>query len=87
MSPLLNKPIIWIVEKLILQQPQNIVQPKTTLKVPVPENSPLHDKFIPVPDYVIPQTRSRDDSNSRIKPYRILVGRFQHMQILFIGPS
>ena len=51
-------------EKPILQQPQNIVQPKTTLKVPLPESSSPHDKFIPVPDYVIPQTRSGDDSNS-----------------------
>ena len=52
-------------EKPILQQPQNIVQPRTTLKVPVPESSRPHDKFMPVPNCIIPQTRSRDDSNSR----------------------
>ena len=37
--PLLNKPILQLTEKSILQQPQNIVQPKMTLKVPVPESS------------------------------------------------
>ena len=35
------------------------------MKIPVPESFQLHDKFIPVPDYVIPKTRSRDESNSR----------------------
>ena len=42
------------------------MQPKITSKVPVPipEGSQIHDKFIPVPDYIIPQTRSWDDSNS-----------------------
>ena len=35
------------------------------MKVPVPDSSQIHDKFIPVPTYIIPQTRSRDDSNSR----------------------
>ena len=33
-SPL-NRPIIQLKEKLISQQPQNLVQPKITLKVPV----------------------------------------------------
>ena len=37
MSPPLNKPIIQLREKPTSQQPQNIAQPKTTLKVPVPE--------------------------------------------------
>ena len=41
------------------------MQPKITLQVPVPDSSQIHDKFIPVPDYIIPQTRSRDNSNSR----------------------
>ena len=65
------------------------MQPKTALKVSVSESSRHHDKFFPVPNYVIPETRSRDDSNSRKvkrKTYRILVDEFQHTQILFIGP-
>ena len=41
------------------------MQPKITLKVPVQDRSQIHDKFIPVPNYVLPQTSSRDDSNSR----------------------
>ena len=68
MTPLLDKPIIQMVEKPISQQPQNIIWPKTTSKVSVPDSSQLQDKFILVPDYVIPQTRYDDDSNSiRIK--------------------
>ena len=35
------------------------------MKVPVPESYQLHDKFIPVPNYIIPQTGSKDDSSSR----------------------
>ena len=31
----------------------------------VPESSWLHDKVSPVPDYIIPQTRSGVDSISR----------------------
>ena len=66
-SPLLDKPeqlqllpgrrpIILIAEKSILQQPQNIIQPKTKLKISVPEisivpeSSQLHDKVIPLPN-------------------------------------
>ena len=60
MSPTLVKPFIKIAEKPILQQPQNIAQTKIS-KVPVPESSWLPDKFIPVPDYIIPETRSGDD--------------------------
>ena len=63
-SPSLNKAIIQLTEKPILQ-PQNTAQPKTALKISVPESSRPHEKFIPVPDYVIPQTRSGDDSKSR----------------------
>ena len=36
------------------------------MKAPVPESSQIHDKFIPVPDYIIPQTSSGDDANCRI---------------------
>ena len=54
MSPLLNKPIIQIREKPILQQPQNIAQPKTTLTVPVSESFQIHDTFILVPNNKIP---------------------------------
>ena len=64
MPPLHYKPIIQLTEKPILQQLQNIAQPKTTLKVPVPESSQIHDKLITVSKYIIPQTRSGDDSNS-----------------------
>ena len=48
-----------------MQQPQNIIQPKSTSKISVLESSQLHDKFIPVPNYIIPQTRSGDVSTSR----------------------
>ena len=41
------------------------MQPKTASKVSVPESSKLHNKFIPVPNYIIPQTRSGVHSNSR----------------------
>ena len=41
-------------------------QPKLTLKVPIPKSSSIHDKIIPIPDYAIPQTRSGDDSSSRM---------------------
>ena len=34
-------------------------------KVKVPESSQIHDKLILVPNYIILQTRSGDDSNSR----------------------
>ena len=34
------------------------------MKISVPESLQLHNKVIPVPDYTIPQTRSRDDSIS-----------------------
>ena len=42
------------------------MQPKIALKVAGPESSRPHDKFILVPDYVIPQTRSGDEPNSKI---------------------
>ena len=66
MFTLLDKPITQLKQKPISQQPENLVQPKITLKVPVPEISQIHDKIIPVPDYIIPQTRSGDDSSSRM---------------------
>ena len=61
-----NKSIIYLTEKSISQQPQNLAQPKITLNVPPPESSQIHYKFIPVPDYVIPKMRSGDDSHSRM---------------------
>ena len=82
-----DEPIVQLKEKTISQQPQNVVQPKMTVKVPVPDSSRIH-KFIPVPDYIIPQARSRDDTSSRMikrKTIQILVGKFQHIQILCIG--
>ena len=45
---------------------KQIEQPKVVSKVPIPEISRIHDKFIPIPDYTIPQTRSGDDSSSRM---------------------
>ena len=54
MTPPINKPIVKLTEKPI-PHPENIDQPKITLKVP-----------IPLSEYVIPQGRSRDDSSSRI---------------------
>ena len=59
MSPPINKPIVKLLEK-------PIEQPKVALKVPIPESSSFHDKIIPIPDYAIPQTRSCDDSCSRM---------------------
>ena len=88
MSPLINKPFVKLTEKPI-PCTQNMEQPKITSTFPIPENSSAHDKIIPIPDYAIPQTRSRDDSSSRMfkrKAYRILVGKFQCMQVLFINP-
>ena len=40
------------------------MQLKITLEVP--ESSQIHDEFIPLPDYIIPQTRSGNDSNSQM---------------------
>ena len=37
---------------------------KITLKVPISEGSKIHDKIIPIPDYIIPQTRYGDNSGS-----------------------
>ena len=82
-------PSFNIAERQNLQQPQNIIQPKTKLQISVPESSQLHDKVIAVTDCVIPQTRSGDGSISRTikkKPYRILEEKFKHMHMLFIGP-
>ena len=66
MSTLLNRPIIQLKEKPISQQPQNLAQPKITSKVPISESSQIHDKIIPVPDYIIPLTTSGDDWKSRM---------------------
>ena len=54
-------PIMQLAERPILQQPQNIIQPRTrpNISIPessiIPESSQLHDKVIQVPDCVIPQ--------------------------------
>ena len=53
-APPINKSIEKLMEK-------PMEQPKA-----IPDNSRLHDKIIPVPDYAIPQTRSEDDSKSVI---------------------
>ena len=42
-----------------------VEQPKITLRVTMPESSRIHDKNTPIPDYTIPQIRSRDDSGYR----------------------
>ena len=65
MSPLINKPIATLTEQPIPHN-QNMEQPKITLKVPIPKSSGINDKSIPIPDYTIPQTRSGDDSSSRM---------------------
>ena len=63
--------IIQIAGRPILQQSQNITQPKTRSKVSVPESSIIpessghHEKVIPEHDYTIPQTMSEHDSISR----------------------
>ena len=58
--PQLNKPI-QSTQESVLQQPQNTTQPIITSIVSLPENSRPHDKCI-----LIPQTRSRDDSRSKM---------------------
>ena len=42
------------------------------MKISVPQNSQLQDKFIPVPYYTFPQTRSTDDSTSRTLKRKII---------------
>ena len=54
----INKQIVTLSEKTIEQQ-------MVGAKVPISESSRMHDKITPIPDYVIPQTRPRDDSGSR----------------------
>ena len=64
-SPL-HKPIIHIAEKPFYNNLKILFPPKTTSKVSVPRNSLLHDKFIPVLNYVNPKSRLGDESISRI---------------------
>ena len=45
--------MIQTAKRPIIQQPQNIIQPKTASEISVPENSQLYDKFIPIPNYII----------------------------------
>ena len=65
MPPPLHKQIIQVKEKPISPQPQNLAQPEITSNISVPDSSQIHDRFIPVPNYIIPQRRSGDDSNSK----------------------
>ena len=65
MSQWINKPIVKLTEKPI-PHTQNVAQLKVALKVLIPESSSRNDKIIPIPDYEIPQTRSTDDSSSRM---------------------
>ena len=67
MPPPINKPIVKLMEK-------PIEQPKVVLKVPILENSRIHDKIVPIPDYPIPQTRSGDDSSSRMVKKKTMQG-------------
>ena len=66
-----RRPIIQIPERPLLQQPQYIIQPKTTpnnfntRKLNISESSQIEYKVIPVPNYIIPQTRFGGDSISR----------------------
>ena len=49
--------LMWNLQKNQLEQP----------KIPFPVKfSEYHDKITPIPDYAIPQTRSGDDSSSRM---------------------
>ena len=59
MPPPINKCIVKLTGK-------SIEQPKVNAKVPRAECSRMHDKCTPIPDYTIPQTRSSDDSSSRM---------------------
>ena len=73
MSPPINKPIVKLTEKPI-PCTQNVVQPKVTLKVPIPESSSSHDKIF---QYQITQFLKQDLEMiqvlewSKEKPYRI----------------
>ena len=53
----ISKPIVKLMEK-------PTEQPKVVAKVLIRENSRIHDKIIPIPDYAIPHTKSRDNSSS-----------------------
>ena len=64
-STLLDRPIIQLKEKLISQQSRYLEQLQITWKVPVPEQSWIDDKIIPVPDYPIPETIFGDETSSR----------------------
>ena len=62
----LNRPIIQLKEKSVSQQPQNLAKPKIALKVPYQNVLKFMINLSEKPDFVIPQTRSRDDSSSRM---------------------
>ena len=82
-SPPIDRPIVEL-KKPISQQPQNLVQQKITSNVPVTESSQIHDKLIPVPDIIIPQTRSGDDSSSRMIKRKNIQDIIMHMCISLI---
>ena len=63
-SPI-SKPVVELTEKPI-PHIQNIEPPNVTSKVPIPESSRMHVKMTPIPVCTIPQTKSRDDSSSRM---------------------
>ena len=65
---MLDRPIIQLKEKSIPQQSKTLAQPKISSKFPLPESSQIYGKIITVPNYVIPQTRSGNDSSSREIP-------------------
>ena len=65
-------------ERPILQQSQNIIQPKTRAEISIPESSQLHDKVMTVPTYVIPQAMSGGNSiSSTIKSKTIQDTRWE----------
>ena len=59
--PLINKPIVKLMEK-------PIGQPKVILKELIPKNCRIHDKIIPIPDYAISQTRSSNNPDPTYRP-------------------
>ena len=65
MPPQISKPTVELTEKP-MPHIQNIEHLKVTLKVPLLESSIIHDKITPIPDYAIPQTKSGDNSGTRM---------------------
>ena len=64
-------------------------KPIDQTKVPITEIFTIHDKIIPIPDYIIPYTTSRDDSNSRMlnrKTIWMSIEKCLYIQIQFTDP-